>query len=229
VIVAGRAVMRVLPHDTTFARHEDDTLRTPRPLRALTAAALSALLLTACGQDTGEPVTGTPTETDEPAAADTPTGDEADVEFVQQMIPHHEGAIEMAELVYDRTDRTELHELADEIIEVQDAEIELLEGMLDRFGAERMPTDGDGHGMDHGEMGMADDEAMAALEAADGEEFDRLFLELMIEHHQGAIDMANDVVERGSDPEVAGLAEAVIAAQQVEIEQMHDWQQAWGL
>jgi uncharacterized protein (DUF305 family) len=214
-------------------------MRTRTPLRASTAAAATALVLTACGQGTDDPSIGTPTATDETAPADTPTADaetdpsegadEADVEFVRGMIPHHEGAIEMAELVYDRTDRSELHELADGIVEVQDAEIELLEGMLERFGAQRMPTDDDAHGMDHGALGMADDEAMAELEAAQGEQFDRLFVELMIEHHQGAIDMANDVLEHGSDPEVAGLAEAVIAAQQVEIDQMRDWQQKWGL
>jgi uncharacterized protein (DUF305 family) len=78
-------------------------------------------------------------------------------------------------------------------------------------------------------MGMMTDDEMAELEAAEGDEFDRLFLEHMIEHHEGAIVMSQQVLEDGEDPEVAGLAQAVIAAQEAEIEQMRDWQQEWGL
>jgi uncharacterized protein (DUF305 family) len=80
----------------------------------------------------------------------------------------------------------------------------------------------------HDEMGMMTDDEMAELEAAEGEEFDRLFLEHMIEHHEGAIVMSDRVLEEGEDPEVAGLA-AVIAAQEAEIDQMREWLQEWGL
>jgi uncharacterized protein (DUF305 family) len=153
---------------------------------------------------------------------------EADVEFVQGMIPHHEGAIEMAELVEGRTDRQELIDLADEIIEVQDDEISLLRGMLDRMGADEMAMDDMGD-MDHGDMGMMDDAAMEELRDLEGDEFDRRFMEAMIVHHEGAIDMAERVLAEGQDEEVAGLAQLVIDAQEAEIEQMQQWLEEWEL
>jgi uncharacterized protein (DUF305 family) len=145
------------------------------------------------------------------------------------MIPHHEGAIEMAELVEGRTDRQELLDLADEIIEVQDAEISQLRGMLDRMGADEMAMDDDMGDMDHGDMGMMDDAEMEELRELEGDDFDRRFMEAMIVHHEGAIDMAERVLAEGQDAEVADLAEAVIAAQEAEIEQMARWLDEWDL
>jgi uncharacterized protein (DUF305 family) len=199
-----------------------------RPTRRSAALVTAALLLVGCGTDTD-------TDDQAPSTADsgaltgedpdeTHGGAEPDVAFVAGMIPHHQGAIEMAALVEGRTDREELVDLADEIIEVQVAEVETLEGLLDRLGGD--PADAD---EDHGAMGMAGPEGMAELESAEGEDFDRRFLELMIVHHEGAIDMAEEVLAEGEDPEVAGLAEDVIAAQEAEITQMRTWQEAWGL
>jgi uncharacterized protein (DUF305 family) len=208
-----------------------------RPRIAAPAVALT-ILLAACGQ--GDPAAGpggeavqteaTEEQPPEGAADEQAAGapDEADIEFVQGMVPHHEGAIEMSELVEGRTDRQELIDLADEIIAVQDAEISMLRGMLDRMGADEMAMDEMGD-MDHGDMGMMDDAAMEELRELEAEQFDRRFLEAMIVHHEGAIDMAERVLAAGQDTEVAGLAEAVIAAQEAEIEQMRTWLDEWDL
>jgi uncharacterized protein (DUF305 family) len=213
--------------DVATADHRGTTVRS-RSARAAAGLVTAAFVLAGCGTDTG-------TDDQAPSTADsgaltgedpeeTEGGAEADVDFVAGMIPHHQGAIEMAALVEDGTDREELVELADEIIEVQVAEVEALEGLLDRLGGE--PADADD---DHGAVGMAGQDGMAELASAEGDDFDRRFLELMIVHHEGAIAMAEEVLAEGEDAEVAALAEDVIAAQEAEIAQMRAWQEAWGL
>lgn len=148
----------------------------------------------------------------------------ADVEFMQMMIPHHEQAIEMSELIPERTDRRELCELGPEIIEVQEAEIELMHEWLADAGA-----DAHDHEMDHHEMeGMMTPEEMQELRCAEEQEFDCLFLEHMIHHHEGAIVMAEDVLQDGQADRIAELAEDVIKVQEAEIAEMEEWQQEWG-
>lgn len=215
-------------------RRRTASRRRPLHIRRTAVVAALAVLTFGCGtaDDTDAADEDAPSaadsgaltgeDPDEPAAGD---GNEADVAFVAGMIPHHQGAIEMAALVEDRTEREELRDLADEITEVQTAEVETLEGMLDRLSGEQDAVEDPGHDA----MGMADHDEMEQLEAAEGEEFDRLFLELMITHHQGAIDMAEEVLAEGEDDEVSALAEDVITTQQAEIEQMQRWQEEWGL
>jgi uncharacterized protein (DUF305 family) len=82
-----------------------------------------------------------------------------------------------------------------------------------------MAMDDDMADMDHGDMGMMDEAEMEELRDLQGDEFDRRFMEAMIVHHEGAIDMAERALGEGQDAEVAGLAEAVIAAQEAEIDQ----------
>jgi uncharacterized protein (DUF305 family) len=153
---------------------------------------------------------------------------QADVHFLQMMIPHHEQATEMAELIPGRTNRSELCDLGEEIIEVQAAEIEMMEEWLEADGHDPHDHDMDHDGMDHDEMeGMLTEEEMSELEAAEGDEFDRLFLSGMIHHHEGAIMMAEDVLVDGEDEDVAALAEEVIEVQEAEIEMMREWCRAW--
>lgn len=207
-----------------------------RPQR-LAAFAAIALTLAACGQGDDEPTATPPSEeSDDADGAATTDGEpnEADVTFVRGMIPHHVGAIDMAELVPDRTDRPELISLSEEIVAAQDAEIDQMRSILERAGDADMPMDDiddmhDMEGMDMEGMGMMSEEDMAALEASEGAEFERLFLEDMIVHHQGAIDMAETVLAEGSDPEVEELAGEIIAAQESEIEQMDSWLDEWEL
>ncbi|GAA1932117.1 DUF305 domain-containing protein [Streptomyces sodiiphilus] len=192
---------------------------------ALAAVAVTAAVaLAACGS--GE--SGSPSD----SRAGVSEGQEdkkehnaADVEFAQQMIPHHRQAVEMAELAFDRAASQEVKELAQEIKDAQDPEIETLSEWLSAWG-EEVPTGTDGghggHG-GHGQMpGMMDAGDMAALMESSGEEFDTAFLTMMIEHHEGAVVMAEAQLKGGAHGPAKELAEEVIAAQTAEIERMRE-------
>jgi uncharacterized protein (DUF305 family) len=153
------------------------------------------------------------------SASASPAADvnNADMQFTMMMIPHHEQAVEMAEMILakDGIDERVLT-LAEQIKAAQGPEIELMESWLDEWGTPM----GDMDGMDHG--GMMSDTDMEALEAATGAEASRLFLEQMIVHHEGAIEMAQGEVDNGENPDVIALAENIIASQTTEIATMED-------
>jgi uncharacterized protein (DUF305 family) len=144
--------------------------------------------------------------------------------FAQMMIPHHEQAIEMADLAPARTSSPQVLALAEDIAAAQGPEIDLMAGWLQSWG-EEVPTPGSstdhaGHGMGDGSMmGMMSAEDMAALAAANGAEFDRMWLAMMIAHHEGAVVMAEQVRDSSLAP-VRDLADAIIAGQTAEIAQM---------
>ena len=217
-------------------------------LTALTLA--SALTLTACGtgaQDenagaeasataTGSAPAATPAATDTatPSATESATSsatgsaeevsaehNDADVMFAQMMIPHHQQAVEMSEMLLAKDEiPAEVAEFAQKVIDAQGPEIERMNAMLTAWGQDPVDTDGM-EGMDHGGMsGMMSEEDMAALEQAQGTEAARLYLEQMTAHHQGAIEMAQDEVEGGQTPQAVALAEKVVADQQAEITEM---------
>ena len=141
----------------------------------------------------------------------------ADMQFTMMMIPHHEQAVEMADMILAKDGIDErVITLAEQIKAAQGPEIELMESWLDDWGTPM----GDMDGMDHG--GMMSDTDMQALEDADGVEASRLFLEQMIVHHEGAIDMAQTEVDNGQNADVIALAEAIIASQTTEITTMED-------
>lgn len=178
-----------------------------------TAAALGVVggLIAGCSSAAEVDVTGT----DEAAA------NEADVAFAQGMIPHHAQALEMARLVPERSSNSEVIELAEHIEAAQDPEIQLMSGWLEEWGAEvpDAAAAADHGSMDHG-SGMMTAEQLAELAGADGDEFNRLFLELMIQHHEGAIAMSEEVLASGADAGVRELAQQIIVAQQAEIDHM---------
>ncbi|WP_329191618.1 DUF305 domain-containing protein [Streptomyces sp. NBC_01435] len=206
-----------------------------RSLAAAGAVAL-ALALTACGSadgsksgDSSRP--GIHHGSGAAGAPATPGGtfNDADVEFAQQMIPHHQQAIEMAKLADGRAADPGIKKLATAIEKAQDPEINTMRSWLTSWGKPLPAASssmGDMPGMDHGSdgsgmPGMMSDKDMSDLEAAKGKDFDRKFAQLMIGHHQGAVTMAEDERKNGDHAEAKKLADAVVTAQTAEIEQMN--------
>jgi uncharacterized protein (DUF305 family) len=131
--------------------------------------------------------------------------------FAAMMIPHHEQAIQMSELALLNTTNPEILALANEIKAAQDPEIEQMKS----WGSSKMGSHA-GHMMDEG---MLTDDEMAQLKEARGAEFDRLFLEGMIKHHQGAIQMADMIIDSVNE-EAALLGKNIVDSQSAEIERM---------
>jgi len=151
-----------------------------------------------------------------------------DAMFIVGMVPHHEDAIEMAELALTRAEHPELKELARDIIDTQSAENDdMREWYRDWYG-EDVPENGS-FGMMGGDMGMGGMGSMgtdmSALESADP--FDAEFIEQMIPHHQMGVMMARMVLARSAQPEIQELARSIITTQTAEIEQMQDWYREW--
>lgn len=197
--------------------------RAGRILLSLIAAATVAVAVTACGgaEDEAPEAADVQAGTDAQADADA---NAADVMFVQMMIPHHEQAVVMADDALDISEDPDLRALAEQIRAAQQPEIEQMQGWLDEWGVPEM-MDGDmaGH-MGHGGMdGMMSEEDLDELRQLTGSEFDDAWTRMMIEHHEGALDMAQDVREDGRSPEVRELADEIITAQQAEIELMTSW------
>ncbi len=162
-----------------------------------------------------------------PATPAPPT--EAEIRFVQMMIPHHRQAAEMSALAPAQAESSQVKSLAHRIGSGQQAEITAMQAWLDKNA--RTSTGGHGGHGGHGAPsatatshagmpGMATPEQMRRLRAARGAEFDRLFLTLMITHHQGALTMVGDAVDKGTDVVVQELARDVQSSQQAEINRM---------
>ena len=146
----------------------------------------------------------------------------SDAQFMRDMIPHHQQALEMSRLAPDRTNSPELLEIAGKIEAAQGDEIAFMEQWLTSRGesVDRSHAHGDHHTM----KGMATEAQMAALAAASGVAFDRQFLSLMIAHHEGAIEMVEALMEQpGSayDPTLFEFTTDVTNDQSKEIELMH--------
>lgn len=143
-----------------------------------------------------------------------------DVMFAQMMIPHHEQAIEMADIALDPTTEAgnPIKDLATRIKDSQDPEIEIMTDLLTQWG---QPTTADAD-VDHSSMmeGMLTIEELDSMSGLRGDEFDRTWIEAMIAHHEGAVSMAEDVLERGVSPQLRALAEDIISTQQQEVAEM---------
>lgn len=138
--------------------------------------------------------------------------------FTMMMIPHHQQAVEMSDMIITKSGiDSQITELAQKIKDAQQPEITLMEGWLDTWGVGN-PNDMMDD-MDHGN-GMMSDGDMSELESATGADAGRIFLDQMIQHHEGAIDMATDEVEDGQSPDAVTLAENIITSQTAEIKVM---------
>lgn len=172
-------------------------------------------------------------------AGDERRWNQADVDFMTHMIAHHLQALEISELAADRAEAEQVRAIASRIYDTQGAEIRALAAWLQERGqpvpaevaqldgsGPRAPGGGHGDHADHGEHadmpGMLTPEQVAALKAASGAEFDRLFLEGMIQHHEGAVDMSVEALTNGSDARAEELATDIGAGQTAEIGRLQD-------
>ena len=158
---------------------------------------------------------------------------EFDQQFVDMMVPHHEGAVEMARIALQRTQRPEILNLATDILRTQDAEIEAMRGWREAwYGSRGTPTmsampmlhSPAAAGMMAMTMDMAQD--VELLRNAP-EPFDRAFIDAMIPHHQSAIEAARLAEQYAVHQEIKDLARQILVDQQREIDQMQAWRQSW--
>ena len=180
-----------------------------------TVVAMGCISLAACSGGESADSDSSPSDN---ASSDAVWND-ADVKFVQGMIPHHEQAVEMSDMMTGRIVSEATAVLAEQIRASQTAEVSLMQGFLAEWGVELDPHAG--HSGDHsmGE-GMMSDEQLDELMSTDGVDFERMWLTMMLEHHKGAIAMASAVMADGAEPRVRALAEAIITAQEAEIAQI---------
>jgi uncharacterized protein (DUF305 family) len=165
-------------------------------------ALLAVLALTACGSDGGGA-----------------GGNGTDAAFVADMSAHHLGAIEMARIARERATHPEIRALADDIVAAQETEI----ARMKTIGKELPEPSEGGMGMSHAEMGMGMDTAILEYVRP----FDRVFIDMMIPHHEGAVVMAKRLIERGEQPALRAMARQMIEAQAREIAQMRRWRKDW--
>lgn len=187
-----------------------------KPFLALLAAAAATILLSSsCSSPASGPQTASPSSSDALAPA---AFNDADVAFVNGMIPHHQQAIDMSALVPTRSTNDAVIKLAAEISAAQTPEIQVMKVLLVQWSAGK-----DDEHQDHGDKamdGMMDPATMTKLESLRGAEFDKLWLQSMIGHHEGAITMAQTEVASGANDDAKRLAQQIIAGQQAEITQM---------
>ncbi len=203
----------------------------PARRAALVAAGLiAAVALAACGSDTGGggagPVKSSGGTSSKPGA----TFNSVDVMFLRMMTPHHQQAVEMATLAQTRAADPQVKQLAARIKASQTSEIATMNRWLTAWGQPSMkPSDHDMSAMPSGGMmpsgmpsmpGMMSSAEMARLKAATGKDFDEQFLQMMIVHHKGAIQMARAEQAYGSNPDVKAFAGRIINDQQAEIATM---------
>jgi uncharacterized protein (DUF305 family) len=147
-----------------------------------------------------------------------------DQRFIAGMTPHHESAIEMAEVALERAEHPEIKELAREIIQAQRAENTRMAGWYEEWYGGEIPE-----GMDHSMPGMGAEGAMGVSveELRRADPFDRAFIDAMIPHHEAAVEMARDARENAERPELRELASQIIEAQEREIGQLRRWRAEW--
>lgn len=185
--------------------------------------ALSAVLtltLSACGADdsTVTPPTGAGASSTGTDSAVSAQHNDADIAFIQDMTPHHDGALAMAELAPTRAQNADVKQLAERIVAAQGPELELMQEMAAAWDVE-LTAGGPGHSMSGGtSMDMGGD--TDTLESLSGAEFDRAFLEMMTVHHEGALTMAQTELDDGENPQAQTLAKDIIDSQTAEIAEM---------
>lgn len=159
----------------------------------------------------------------DPGAAEAPY----DLQFLDSMIHHHNGAIMMAKMVLGKTERPELKAFAQKIIADQTREIDQMKHLRDQWYAGKPEAVNMEMAGMVGGMKMMNSEHMKEMDQMPAEHFDEHFLNMMIAHHEGAVVMSKDALKKAEHPEIKQLADKIIQAQQPEIEQMKKWKEMW--
>ena len=198
-------------------------LRTTRPVRALGAVALTAVLgLTAAGCGSSDSASTADSSNGSSQSSATDHND-ADVAFATDMLPHHSQAVAMVELTAGRPLDPEVQQLADEIRAAQTPEIETMTGWLTDWD-EKVPDTsgsmGSMDGMDSSMPGMMSADDMTSLENSSDAEFQTMWLEMMVKHHEGAVEMAKTEIADGQYQPALDLADSIVASQSEEIATM---------
>ncbi|MBA3320581.1 MAG: DUF305 domain-containing protein [Pyrinomonadaceae bacterium] len=148
-----------------------------------------------------------------------------DLQFIDTMIAHHQSAIDMARPAETKSQRAELKAFARKIVEDQEREIAEMKRLREQWYA------GKPQAMNMELPGMMDSMRgmdMNRMNAATGNEFDLMFIDMMTQHHTGATTMAREALMKAEHPEIKRIAQGIISAQEREIAQMKKWKQAWG-
>jgi uncharacterized protein (DUF305 family) len=188
---------------------------------ALLTCLVTVLFLPACTKsapagDAGTKQDQQPVITGKPADHNA-----ADIAFASDMIPHHEQAVDMSALVSDRSADADVQKLASDISAAQTPEIQTFKVLLVQWDENPDLNTGSGKGGQSGMHGMVDEATMARLTSLEGAEFDQLWLQSMIGHHQGAIEMAKAEIANGANVDAKSIAQNIVTTQQAEIDQMN--------
>jgi uncharacterized protein (DUF305 family) len=179
-------------------------------------AVVAVALLAGCGRGAASPLPA-----DQP-----PDINNADVGFLQAMIPHHQQVIDMARLVTGRTQRPELVKLAARITTRQAAEIRRMQAWLTRWRRPAAANAGTQH--DPSQLpGVLAEGQLEWLQTLQGAQFDLGFVTMLRTHHSGAVELAGTELRAGASAEVKALAAEIVALQQREIRQLQRWQDTW--
>jgi uncharacterized protein (DUF305 family) len=148
-------------------------------------------------------------------------GKYSDKAFIDAMVPHHEGAVDMAEVALNNAENEQIKQLAEDIVSAQEAEIEKLKSIKQQeFGTSEVPMEMSAQGMKA--MGMTDPE-----ELVNKDPFDKAFIDAMIPHHRSAIEMASVALRESDNAQIKEIARAIVDAQETEIAQMQRWREQW--
>jgi uncharacterized protein (DUF305 family) len=188
-------------------------------LASVLAGLAVALFVSSCSNSTSNSTPDHP-PSEQPVITGQPAGYNADdVAFATNMIPHHQQAVDLSALVPDRSTDPDVVALARQISAAQQPEINVMKVLLVQWNEN--PETNSGH-TGHGStmQGMVDETTMTKLKSLTGAEFDKLWLESMLAHHQGAIEMAKAEIANGDNVDAKSLAKTIVTTQEAEIGQM---------
>ncbi|GAC1401148.1 MAG: DUF305 domain-containing protein [Mycobacterium sp.] len=195
---------------------------TRRPVTALMA--LAAVLLVSSCASAGSGGHADPAHSDQPVITGQPAAHNADdVAFVTNMIPHHQQAVDLSAMAPDRSTNPQLVALAKQISAAQQPEINVMKVFMVQWtdGAEDPMSPDPGHAGHAGAVpGMVDDATMTKLKSSSGADFDKLWLESMVNQHEGAVEIAKAEIANGDNVDAKAMAKNIVATQEAEIGQM---------